>query len=70
MNMMCREGMVMIEEILDSMSGNLDDLWKLKGPVYSEERMQSLLEIIGSEITLLIKSFIGKVSCFLSIIKS
>lgn len=55
----------MLEEILDTLSGYLDDLWKLKGPVYNEERMQSLLEVVGSEIAQLVQSLIGKVKYFL-----
>ncbi|KAJ8675958.1 hypothetical protein QAD02_011744 [Eretmocerus hayati] len=55
-----REGLLMVEETLDSISGHLDDLWKLKGPVYDEKRMQSLLEIIGSEIAQTVKTLISK----------
>ncbi|XP_023246189.1 cytoplasmic dynein 2 heavy chain 1 [Copidosoma floridanum] len=55
-----REGLLMVEETLDSVSGHLDELWKLEGPVYSEERMRLLLEIIGSEIAQIVKSLIAK----------
>ncbi|XP_058798637.1 cytoplasmic dynein 2 heavy chain 1 [Phymastichus coffea] len=57
-----REGLVMLEEILDTLSGHLDDLWKLKGPVYNEERMQSLLEVVGTEIAQLVQTLISKVT--------
>ena len=52
----------MVEETLDAVSGHLDDLWKLKGPIYSEQRMSHLLEIIGSEVAQLVQSLIMKVS--------
>uniref|UniRef100_A0ABD2XKY5 Dynein heavy chain, cytoplasmic n=1 Tax=Trichogramma kaykai TaxID=54128 RepID=A0ABD2XKY5_9HYME len=56
-----REGLIMVEETFDSISGHLDDLWKLKGPVYSEQRMRSLLEIIGSEVARVVKALVCKV---------
>ena len=51
----------MVEETFDSISGHLDDLWKLKGPVYTEERMKSLLEIIGSEVAQVVQTLVTKV---------
>jgi hypothetical protein len=52
------------EETLDSVSGYLDDLWKLKEPIYSERRMQTLLEIVGNEVAQLVQSLLSKVSIY------
>ncbi|XP_011502016.1 PREDICTED: cytoplasmic dynein 2 heavy chain 1 [Ceratosolen solmsi marchali] len=56
-----REGLTLVEETFDAVSGYLDELWRLKGPVYTELRMQSLLEIIGDEVAQLVQSLLSKV---------
>lgn len=56
-----REGLAGLDETLEEASGFVDDLWKLKGQVYSEERMKSLLDIFGNELVILVENLISGV---------
>lgn len=49
----------MVQEVLDSVSGHLDDLWKLSDPiVYDEPSTKRLLDLVASHIARSIKQLI------------
>lgn len=50
-----------MEEACEAISVFVDDLWKLGGPAYTEERMKSLLDIIGNEVVQLVQDYIDAV---------
>ncbi|XP_063978818.1 cytoplasmic dynein 2 heavy chain 1 [Diachasmimorpha longicaudata] len=56
-----RDGLSGVEEVLEAVAGSVDDLWKLDGPVYSEEQMKSLLNIIGDEVVTLVQSLLDEI---------
>lgn len=53
--------MIGVEEILETLSGYIDDLWKLEGPAYNEERMRLFLEIVGNEVVRLVQTLLDEV---------
>lgn len=53
-----RDGLSGVEEVLEAVAGEVDDLWKLDGPVYSEDQMKSLLNIVGDEVVALVQSLL------------
>ncbi|KAI4495703.1 hypothetical protein M0802_008538 [Mischocyttarus mexicanus] len=55
-----RDGFIGLEESLEAISGYVDDVWKLGSMVYKEERMKSLLEIIGNETVMLVENLINE----------
>lgn len=55
-----RDGLNGVEEVMEIISGNVDDLWKLEGPIYTEEQMKTLLDIIGSEVVSLVQSLLDE----------
>jgi len=50
-----------VEEACEAISVFVDDLWKLGGPVYTEERMKSFLDVIGNEVVQLIQNYLDAV---------
>ncbi|XP_051159645.1 cytoplasmic dynein 2 heavy chain 1 [Leptopilina boulardi] len=54
-----KEGLAGLEETLEVASGFADDLWKLTGQIYSEERMKTLLDIVGNEVVTLVENLIN-----------
>ncbi|XP_015119188.1 cytoplasmic dynein 2 heavy chain 1 [Diachasma alloeum] len=56
-----RDGLSAAEEVLEAVAGSVDDLWKLDGPVYSEDQMKSLLNIIGDEVVALVQSLLDEI---------
>lgn len=54
-----------MEEACEAISVFVDDLWKLGGPAYTEERMKSFLDVIGNEVVQLIQNYL-KAVCRLS----
>lgn len=50
-----------LEEILETVAGYVDDLWKLESSIYTEERMKILLNIIGNEIPSLVHILLAEV---------
>ena len=56
-----REGLAGVEEALEVASGFVDDLWKLKGQIYTEDRMKTLLDVIGNEVVILVENLISVV---------
>ncbi|XP_043268031.1 cytoplasmic dynein 2 heavy chain 1 [Venturia canescens] len=56
-----REGLIGVEEILETVSGYIDDLWKLDGPAYNEERMKSFLEVVGNEVVRLVQTLLDEI---------
>ncbi|XP_011311295.1 cytoplasmic dynein 2 heavy chain 1 [Fopius arisanus] len=56
-----RDGLSGVEEVLETIAGSVDDLWKLDGPVYSEDQMKSLLNIIGDEVVNLVQSLLDEI---------
>ncbi|XP_043684796.1 cytoplasmic dynein 2 heavy chain 1 [Vespula pensylvanica] len=55
-----RDGFIGLEESLETISGYVDDVWKLGSVVYKEERMKSLLEIIGNETVMLVENLVNE----------
>ncbi|KAL2712648.1 cytoplasmic dynein 2 heavy chain 1 [Vespula squamosa] len=55
-----RDGFIGLEESLEAISGFVDDVWKLGSAVYKEERMKSLLEIIGNETVMLVENLVNE----------
>ncbi|KAF7378965.1 hypothetical protein HZH66_015199 [Vespula vulgaris] len=55
-----RDGFIGLEESLETISGFVDDVWKLGSVVYKEERMKSLLEIIGNETVMLVENLVNE----------
>ncbi|XP_066585667.1 cytoplasmic dynein 2 heavy chain 1 [Prorops nasuta] len=53
-------GLVSVEEALESVSGYVDDLWKLEGPAYRQDRMKNLLDIIGNETVSIIERILNE----------
>ncbi|XP_020293197.1 cytoplasmic dynein 2 heavy chain 1 [Pseudomyrmex gracilis] len=56
-----RDGLIAVEEACEAISVFADDLWKLGGPAYTEERMKSLLDVIGNEVVKLTQSYLDAV---------
>jgi len=56
-----RDGLIAVEEACEAISVFVDDLWKLSGPVYTEERMKSFLDVIGNEVIQLIQNYFDAV---------
>ncbi|CAK9809936.1 Cytoplasmic dynein 2 heavy chain 1 [Anthophora quadrimaculata] len=56
-----RDGLIGVEDAVEAVSGYVDDLWKLGDSVYPEERMKSLLDIIGNEVVSLVRDKIGEI---------
>jgi len=56
-----RDGLIAVEEACEAISVFVDDLWKLGGPVYTEERMKSFLDVIGNEVVQLIQNYLDAV---------
>ncbi|XP_014611048.1 PREDICTED: cytoplasmic dynein 2 heavy chain 1 [Polistes canadensis] len=54
------DGFIGLEESLEAISGYVDDVWKLGSTVYKEERMKSLLEIIGNETVILVENLVNE----------
>lgn len=50
-----------MEEACEAISVFVDDLWKLGEPVYTEERMKSLLDVIGNEVVELVQNYLDAV---------
>ena len=50
-----------MEEACEAISVYVDDLWKLGGPAYTEDRMKSLLDVIGNEVVELIQNYLAAV---------
>ncbi|XP_047369553.1 cytoplasmic dynein 2 heavy chain 1 isoform X1 [Vespa velutina] len=55
-----RDGFIGLEESLEAISGFVDDVWKLGNVVYKEERMKSLLDIIGNETVMLVENLVNE----------
>lgn len=51
----------MMEESLEVISEFIDDLWKLKGPLYTKPKMESFLDILSNEIVTLVATLMAKV---------
>ncbi|XP_018402903.1 PREDICTED: cytoplasmic dynein 2 heavy chain 1 [Cyphomyrmex costatus] len=56
-----RDGLIAVEEACEAISVFVDDLWKLSGPAYTEERMKSFLDVIGNEVVQLIQNYLDTV---------
>ncbi|KAK0158915.1 hypothetical protein PV328_009853 [Microctonus aethiopoides] len=56
-----RDGLSGLEEILETVAGYVDDLWKLESSTYTEERMKILLNIIGNEIPSLVHILLAEI---------
>jgi len=56
-----RDGFIAIEEACEAISVYVDDLWKLGGSAYSEDRMKSFLDVIGNEVVELIQNYLAAV---------
>ncbi|EFN76217.1 Cytoplasmic dynein 2 heavy chain 1 [Harpegnathos saltator] len=56
-----RDGLLAVEEACETISVFADDLWKLGGPAYTEERMKSLLDVIGNEMVELVQNYLDAV---------
>lgn len=50
-----------MEEACEAISVFVDDLWKLGGPAYTEERMKSFLDVIGNEVVQLTQNYLNAV---------
>lgn len=50
-----------MDEACEAISVFVDDLWKLGGPAYTEERMKSFLDVIGNEVAQLIQNYLSAV---------
>ncbi|XP_076646917.1 dynein cytoplasmic heavy chain beethoven [Halictus rubicundus] len=51
-----RNELIAVEDVVEGVSGYVDDLWKLGDPVYSEDRMKSFLDIVGDEVVSLVRN--------------
>lgn len=58
--------MIAVEEACEAISVYVDDLWKLGGQAYTEDRMKSLLDVIGNEVVELIQNYLAAVRWFRS----
>ncbi|XP_029665147.1 cytoplasmic dynein 2 heavy chain 1 [Formica exsecta] len=56
-----RDGLIAVEEACEAISVFVDDLWKLSGPAYTEERMKSFLDVIGNEMVQLTQNYLNAV---------
>nr|XP_012219219.1 PREDICTED: cytoplasmic dynein 2 heavy chain 1 [Linepithema humile] len=56
-----RDGLIAVEEACEAISVYVDDLWKLGGPAYTEDRMKSLLDVIGNEVVELTQNYLAAV---------
>ncbi|XP_071561821.1 cytoplasmic dynein 2 heavy chain 1 [Temnothorax nylanderi] len=56
-----RDGLIAVEEACEAISVYVDDLWKLGGPAYTEERMKSFLDVIGNEVVQLIQNYLNAI---------
>lgn len=56
-----RDGLIAVEEACETISVFVDDLWKLGGPAYTEERMKSFLDVIGNVVVQLTQNHIDAV---------
>ncbi|XP_032668403.1 cytoplasmic dynein 2 heavy chain 1 [Odontomachus brunneus] len=56
-----RDGLFAVEEACEAISVFVDDLWKLGEPAYTEERMKSLLDVIGNEVVELVQNYLDAV---------
>lgn len=59
-----RDGLIAVEEACEAISVFVDDLWKLSGPAYTEERMKSFLDVIGNEVVQLTQNYLNAVRRF------
>ncbi|KAL6266424.1 hypothetical protein P5V15_003274 [Pogonomyrmex californicus] len=56
-----RDGLIAVEEACEAISVFVDDLWKLGGPAYTEERMKSFLDVIGNEVVQLVQDYLDAI---------
>ncbi|KAL0104886.1 hypothetical protein PUN28_016497 [Cardiocondyla obscurior] len=56
-----RDGLIAVDEACEAISVFVDDLWKLGGPAYTEERMKSFLDVIGNEVVQLIQNYLSAI---------
>ncbi|KOX76673.1 Cytoplasmic dynein 2 heavy chain 1 [Melipona quadrifasciata] len=56
-----RDGLISVDDAVEAVSGYVDDLWKLGDLVYTEERMKSLLDVIGDEVVSLVRDTIDEI---------